>query len=164
MAKKWLFTTLLAGEYHISLPDGELESHTGLDMFLGVGTGDTPDEAFSGIFNKLGLDKLHLENATIYAHEVVDSRKVHRVNFSKAKHIIVFDGKKAIYDDNKKACEWCGKELPTNGAAQFSHIKMHFRQLVNKGKLTPEQANVRSVELSPELRKIFEEHFKKGKK
>ena len=172
MANKWVFTTQLAGSYSISLPDGEQEEHIGLDMFLGVGEGDNPDKAFGKIFYKLGLDRLHLNDAVIYAHKIVDDHKVSNVNLSKAIRSCETDSStssiivnnKSNYSIKSKACEWCGKDMPTNGAAQFSHIKMHVRQLVDKGKLTKEQAaGVRSVKLSGEIRKIFEEHFKKGK-
>lgn len=57
-----------------------------------------------------------------------------------------------------KKCEWCGETLPSNGAAQFSHLRKHIKQLV-EGKLLSEEngKEVRSIKLSNELINIFSE-------
>lgn len=58
-------------------------------------------------------------------------------------------------------CEWCGNELSSGGAARFSHLKKHVRELVKNGVLSQEQANdVHSVKLTDEMRKLFEQHYK----
>lgn len=158
--KQWIFVTQLAGAYVSVAPDGEETEHTGLSMYLGVGRGPNPDVAFSRIYGRIGLERIpELGDANIHAFEIVGDGK--DVNFQKARKLRDNDGKQVVYNENREICEWCQKDLPTNGAAKFSHLKMHLRQLVEKGKLTEEQAQVRTLKLPPEIRKVFEASFAK---
>jgi hypothetical protein len=53
-------------------------------------------------------------------------------------------------------CRWCHEKLPSNGAAQFSHLRKHVNELIRKGDLTMEQATtIRRVKLEPNIETIF---------
>lgn len=55
-----------------------------------------------------------------------------------------------------KKCEYCGDDVPRNGAAQFSHLRKHLRQLVDKGWMTKKQMDaIRSVTVSDEVKKLL---------
>ncbi len=55
-----------------------------------------------------------------------------------------------------KLCKWCNASLPSNGAAQFSHLKRHINQLVKHQNLSSEQAGaIHSIKLTPEMEVIF---------
>ena len=57
-------------------------------------------------------------------------------------------------------CEWCKQEIPKNGAAQFSHLKKHLSELVEKGALTARKAkSIRSTKLDKKIRRIFHKEF-----
>lgn len=62
-----------------------------------------------------------------------------------------------------KICPYCQAEVPTNGAAQFSHLKKHINELVSKGVLDEKQAkSIRSVKLSVKMRKVFKGVFQRN--
>ena len=72
------------------------------------------------------------------------------------------EGKKSIPDEKYKRikCQHCGNMIPSNGAAQFSHLKKHVKELLSAGKLTDEQVKeIRSIRLKPEHEQIFAAHF-----
>lgn len=61
---------------------------------------------------------------------------------------------------NKIKCPYCDDKVSSNGAAQFSHLKKHVRELVKEGAITKRQASgIRSIKLTPRLRKIFKDSF-----
>lgn len=63
-----------------------------------------------------------------------------------------------------KICPYCAGEVPSNGAAQFSHLKKHINDLVGRAVLTKEQADgIRSVKLTPEMAQIFAGAFQNAK-
>lgn len=161
---RWLFTTMLAGEFFSVNEYGEKQQHIGLPLYLGVETGDTPEEAFSRIYGKHSLHQMpSLANAPIHAFELAG--KSVTLDYGKSKKIAGHDATEEAltgYVANGSECEWCHEEIPSNGAARYSHLKKHVRQLVKKSLLTEEQGQaIRSVELAPEMRAIFEGEFKK---
>lgn len=57
-------------------------------------------------------------------------------------------------------CKWCDDDIPSNGAAQFSHLKKHINQLVERGILNKSQASkIRSIKLDNKHEKIFADAF-----
>jgi hypothetical protein len=63
-----------------------------------------------------------------------------------------------------KLCPYCSGEVPSNGAAQFSHLKKHINELVGRSVLTKEQADgIRSIKLTPEMAQIFAGAFPNAK-
>ncbi len=57
-------------------------------------------------------------------------------------------------------CEWCGQQVPKNGAAQYSHLRKHINELVNMKMLSkPESKKINSIKLNLKHRKIFRKAF-----
>lgn len=70
--------------------------------------------------------------------------------------------KDAKYDRIK--CEWCGAQIPSNGAAQFSHLKKHVKELVESKIISESLASeIKKLKLKPNIRKIFEKNFNESK-
>lgn len=60
-----------------------------------------------------------------------------------------------------KKCPYCTSDVPSNGAAQFSHLKKHVNELVSRKVLTVEQAAaIRSTKLTEEMQKVFTEAYR----
>ena len=58
-------------------------------------------------------------------------------------------------------CEFCGEEIPKNGAAQYSHLRKHVKQLVARGVISERDSKkIRKVKLEPATYKIFKKAFK----
>ena len=58
-------------------------------------------------------------------------------------------------------CEYCGESIPKNGAAQFSHLRKHVKQLVDRDVISDLEAKkIRKVKLSPGMKKKFKEAFR----
>jgi len=57
-------------------------------------------------------------------------------------------------------CQWCASIIPSNGAAQYAHLRKHINHLVNINKLTVVQGNnIRSTKLSDEHIELFKSVF-----
>ena len=154
---EWIFvTTMMPGSYCSILPNGEEKTYTGLSLYLGVQRGKTPEEAFKRLYDKHGYE-FHLADihkAKVYAAQIEELEFIN-VELS-LKHNI----DEEIKPDNGVICEWCSEKLPPHGAARFSHLSKHVKQLVRKKLLTEEQASaINSLKLSDEIRKIFVDHF-----
>ena len=58
-------------------------------------------------------------------------------------------------------CEYCGESIPRNGAAQFSHLRKHVKQLVDRGVVSDLEAKkIKKVKLNPEMKKKFQKAFR----
>ena len=58
-------------------------------------------------------------------------------------------------------CEYCGESIPKNGAAQFSHLRKHVKQLVDQGMISDLEAKqIRKVKLNPKMKKRFQNAFR----
>jgi hypothetical protein len=162
---RYLFITDYKGSYETLDADGNSYTHCGLSMYLGVDEGNTPNEAFASLYGKHSLERAFtdISSQMVYCFAInghgidVDVRKALKVQGNQITNQIT----KQVSNEIK--CEWCGDDLPTNGAARFSHLKKHIRELVKKKLLTQEQANlIRKLDLDNEIRKICIAHFKKG--
>jgi hypothetical protein len=59
-------------------------------------------------------------------------------------------------------CQYCGGDVPKNGAAQFSHLRKHVNELVKRGILTPDEAKkIRKVKLEPRYDRLFKQEIGK---
>lgn len=58
-------------------------------------------------------------------------------------------------------CIYCQALVPSNGGAQFSHIKKHLKELIASGELTQAKADsVRSTKLQPDIIAVFKKVYK----
>lgn len=159
MAKFLITTGMTRGSYTAVEEDGTEKEVVGLDLCLGIVTADTADEAVEKLFST------HLKNSTIpaymqkkvVAHMISDSSFV---EVSKALAKIPQNDEKdkvkaQAFEDKK--CDWCGDVLPSNGAAQFSHLRKHLLRMVDKNIIDKEKVNsVRSLKLEPDLLRLLE--------
>lgn len=53
-------------------------------------------------------------------------------------------------------CPHCGKEMPTNGAAQFSHLRKHLQEAIAKGQID-KNANPKTIK---DLKEILSKEHK----
>jgi hypothetical protein len=159
---RYLFITDFKGSYEVHDADGNSQQHVGLSMYLGVQEGSSPNEAFASLYSKHSLERVFtdLGSQGAYCFEVhgsgidIDMKKMFKIHK---------DDQAAGQVTNEVKCEWCGEAIPINGAARFSHLKKHIRELVKKKLLTLEQANaVRKVDLDDAIKAICIAHFKKG--
>jgi hypothetical protein len=157
---KFLITTgMTRGSYTAIEEDGVEKQIVGLDLVLGIVTADTADEAVETLFS------IHLKNSTIPAymqrkvitHLITDSSFIEVTKaLAKIKQNDDKDKVKAQAFENKK-CQWCGDVLPSNGAAQFSHLRKHLLRMLVKNILDKEKVNsVRSLKLEPDLLRLLE--------
>jgi hypothetical protein len=156
----YVFMLDFKGVYITVSPEGEETEHTGLSMYLGAQSGPTPEAAFARLFDKhdLGTNLPEVKEG-VYYFEVTG--KPGDVNFSKMERIRTQREEKEA-EQEKPKCEWCGEDVSEKGAARFSHLQKHVRQLVRKKALTKQQElEIRSVELSDEIRPIFENNFRR---
>jgi hypothetical protein len=119
-------SNLIRGQYISKTADGEDIVYDGISLYLGQEQGDTPEIAWGKC-----LDKAHLEEKIpeikirkVYAYEITG--KDHELNFAIGKQEAPKEVKTEKYQ--LKTCEWCGDELPSNGAAQFAHLMKHIRE------------------------------------
>jgi hypothetical protein len=158
MVDKFLITTgVTRGSYTALESDGVERQVVGLDLCLGIVSAETADEAVETLFSG------HLRNSTIPAymqkkvvvHKISDSSFV-EVSKALAK-IPQEEEKLKIQAFEDKKCDFCGDVLPSNGAAQFSHLRKHLLRMVEKNIIDKERANsVRSLKLEPDLLRLLE--------
>ena len=150
---KFIFTThLLRGTYNYITDNGEDIAYNDISLYLGISEGKTAQEAWQELRDKCNLlDKLpEIKVRKIYAYEITNEYEIDIERVTKT-----------IQERYPEAtCEWCKEKLPSNGAAQYSHLTKHIKELTNKGFLTKEQAMaIRSIKLSNNIREIFIKHF-----
>lgn len=155
---KFLVTTgITRGSYTALEGDGTEKQVTGLDLCLGIISAETADEAVEKLFSR------HLRNSSIpvYMQKKVVVHKISDSSFievAKALAKIPQEEEKIkIQAFEDKKCSWCGDMLPSNGAAQFSHLRKHLLKMVDKNIIDKERANsVRSLKLEPDLLRLLE--------
>lgn len=118
------------------------------DSYTNANEKQYPDEWMKGI--QKTLDKIKCGHIKVWP----------RVTISEKKEAEKTGKKLADEKYDRVQCEWCGSMIPSNGAAQFSHLRKHINELVKKGKLTELAAkSINSTKLSKVMRKLFERHF-----
>jgi hypothetical protein len=149
--------TNFKGTYTTVDSDGSKAEHTGLSMYLGVSEGNNPKEAFADLYQKHGMEWTFPDLQSVYCFKV-DGQAID-VDVNKGIH-----GKTEINLVNDQIkCEWCGDEISNKGAARYSHLQKHARQLLKKGKLTKEQAVlITGVKLPSEVEQVFAAAFRKS--
>lgn len=156
--KRWVIVAQLRGKYIGVNEDNEEFSHFGPSLYLGVGRGETVDEAFGLMAERQGLNYnlADIKHAKIFGYECIGEGQ--DINFKKSGKLADehygLKNENSKYEDKK--CEWCQDTLPSNGAAQFSHLRKHVSQL-QKMKLLSDQdvKEIRSIKLTSEIRKRF---------
>jgi hypothetical protein len=166
--KKFLFVShLVRGRYQYITDEGDEVNYDGISLYLGIGEGNTVEEAWANILDSgyIGRTLPEVKIRHAFGYEIVDDGVQVKYQEGKEVHTETEAPKPLRSPSEKyetKVCVWCHEPVPSNGAAQFSHLKKHVNELVAKKVLDKEQANaVRSVKLTPEMEVIFKEAFKK---
>jgi hypothetical protein len=164
MSKRWVLISHLTGTYVPRKFDSEEEPKQtiGCSLYLGIGTGDTPEEALGELAGRHSL-RVHLpdiEHANLIAYEVVGNGVDLDIEKAENSYDKITDpkikGKITVTSGEK--CKWCTQELSTSSAAQYSHLKKHVSQMIKAKFLTQEQAReIRGIKLSPEMIEIFKQ-------
>lgn len=176
----WLFTTgSTRGSFQAVEADGEVIDVIGVDLVLGSGDGETVEEAMKKVVEKISSErrvpKYLYDQKKIIAHLVTKSSWIDHNGALKESSVDVLKRitpqeevkvtapqRDAIGSYKAQVCQWCGDEVPSNGAAQFSHLKKHVNHLVEKNALTKEQGlAIRKIRLTPDMEKTFKEFFKR---
>jgi hypothetical protein len=156
--KKWLFTSgATRGSFTAVNPDGEHRDCAGIDLVLGIEEDETVEGALRKILEKLressAVPEYLYKNRNLVAYEVSGMKWIKHEEMLKEIDLPV--NKTLAVKVEKfetKICQWCGESLPSNGAAQFSHLRKHVLQLVKANILTKDQVGeIRSIKLSPEM-------------
>jgi hypothetical protein len=161
---KWLFVTGTSkGSYFVVESDGEHREVAGLDINLGVSSGETVNEALQTLLDKLTTSKevpeTLFKKQKLIAYKIEDEGewidiKKQLVDSSKDKEVV--ETTNTVYENIK--CKWCSENLPKNGAAQFSHLKKHLKQLVSGGRMTQEIFNkVNSITLKDDVVELLQQ-------
>lgn len=161
MAKRFIFVTNSLRGNFITVDNNEEHSYSPVSLYLGIGRGNTIEEAWGYMIERHGLaDTLpHITN--VFGYEVNGESKDMNPDLLKASSIYTKKTASANSASDaqlgQKVCEWCNERLSNNGAAQFSHLKKHLRQLVKMKLLSDDQVSkITSVKLEPEIYKVFE--------
>jgi hypothetical protein len=159
MPKYVFISNLIRGRYISVDTNGEDISYDGISLNLGISDGATPQEAWDKI-SKTQLKTIpEIKISKIYAYEIVAE---HEIN-NKQEPVKEVPLPQIGYVP--KTCQWCGKEIPSNGAASFSHLRSHLKELREKNVITREQEiAVRSLKLTPEMTKVLSEYYLGDKK
>lgn len=143
---RYAFIANFAGRYIPKVDGDDVDEVLGVSLFLGVESGDNPEDAFSRLYGKHSMDRVYPDilKLNVFCYEVgqfID------VNIKKA---ISVDKEDIVIDTLQ--CRWCDANISNKGAAQFSHLQKHLRVLLKKKLITKEQFQaVRSIELSKEI-------------
>jgi hypothetical protein len=161
--KKWIFVTgTTRGSFTAVEPDGEIREVIGLDVNLGMESGENVKEAAQKLLNKLArshtIPEVLYKKNKIIAYEILDNgdfvdikKDLSEVDVEEVHKTEVT----SVYQNVK--CKWCEEALPKNGAAQFSHLKKHLKQLVVAGLMTQEVMNaVNSLTLKGDVVEILQ--------
>lgn len=158
--KKFIFVTgVMKGTYQGYNCDQE-HDYTGISLYLGVSQGETKEAAWITLYEKHSLDRYLTDLTKVVGFEVVGDG--HDMVLDQAKISAKSEQTPVIKVGNyeEKQCKFCKAKVPSNGAAQFSHLKKHINELLSKNLLTKEQAaGIRSLKLEPAIEKIFIEKF-----
>jgi hypothetical protein len=165
--KKFLFVShLVRGRYQYVTDEGDEVNYDGISLYLGIGKGNTVEEAWADILDSgyIGrtLPEVRIRHA--FGYEIVDDGVQVKYQEGKEVHTETEAPKPLRSPSEKyetKVCVWCHEPVPSNGAALFSHIKRHLRSLVKGDIITKQQMDaIHSINLPAEINLILDQHKK----
>jgi len=156
--KKWLFTSgTTRGTCTTISPDMETRECVGIDLVLGIVKGNTIEQALEELIQKLNIAQAIPEyvykSKIIVAYEITDGIQM---SIPKISDIKIEEKVSNLFG---QPCQWCGKPVSNKGAAQFSHLQKHLRQLMKSNLISKEQCQeIRSTTLSKEMIELLTQH------
>ena len=167
---EFLFTSGTSrGAFTAVEADGERRDCIGVDIVLGIETGETAKEALTELLTKLSqshaLPEYLYQHRNIVVYKISGSDWINHTELLKhatkeAEEELKTEPLKTEGGYQEVTCKWCGKTLPSNGGPQFAHLQKHLRQLLKAKLITDEQ--YRSIHTTT-LTKEFEEILLKAK-